>query len=56
MLLFTILGIALILLIIIAILALGAGTAIGTVIFGDVIVCCALIVLLMRYLMKKGSE
>mgnify|MGYP004603960855 FL=1 len=55
MLLFMILGIALILLIIIAILALGAGTAIGTIIFSDVIVCCALIVLLIRYLMKKGS-
>lgn len=54
MFLFSILGIALILLTIIAILVLGTGTALGLVIFGDVIVCIALIILLIRYLMNRN--
>lgn len=54
MFLFSILGITLILLTIIAILVLGTGTALGLVIFGDIIVCIALIILLIRYLMNRN--
>ncbi len=53
MFLFTILLIAMILISVTAVFVLGAGTAIGTIVFADLIVCIALIVLLMRHLLKK---
>lgn len=53
MILFTILTIAIILISITAVFVLGAGTAIGTIVFADLVVCIALLVLLARHLLKK---
>lgn len=53
MVLFVILLITLILLLLFVITAVGAGGAIFIVVFGDVIVCIALIALIMRWILKK---
>lgn len=53
MILFTILAIILVLLGVVAIAVLAVGGTIGVIIFGDVIVCIVIIVLLMKWLLKK---
>lgn len=56
MILFSILAIILAILTVIAITVLVIGGAAGFVIFGDLIVCIALIVLLMRFITKRKRK
>jgi hypothetical protein len=53
MILFTILLIALVLTTLTAIFVLGTGTAIGIVIFADLIVCIFLLCMLIKHVIKK---
>ena len=56
MILFSILAIILAILVVIAIAVLAVGGAAGIVIFGDLIVCIALIVFLMRIMIKRKKK
>ena len=53
MILFSILAIMLIFLIAFGVVIIGAGGAIGAIIFGDIFVCILFIVLLMKFIFKK---
>lgn len=56
MILFSILAIILAILIVIAVAVLAIGGAAGIVIFGDLIVCIALIVLIMRFIIRRKKK
>lgn len=56
MILLTILAIILAILIVVAIAVLSLGGALATVIFGDLIVCIAIIALIMRFIVKRKKK
>lgn len=56
MILFSILAIILAILTVIAVAVLAIGGAASIVIFGDLIVCIALIVILMRFIIKRKRK
>lgn len=56
MILFTILAIMLLILGVLFVLAVSVGGSVAILLFGDVIVCAVIIVLILRKIVKKNNE